>query len=305
VTSPGPALPTTEPSPGQGVSSPLDAVADMRATAKWIIGALAAVGTALLGGGPLTAIGKVHGAGPTALAFGGLVVAIAGVGWAIWHTTDALMPPLTTLAALDTAELAGLRRQIDADPTAFFGVFGGSVRELTAECHRLETIAANASKMLIVEPDDRRQRQLSRAAAVAQANASQIRVRLRWLLELAHAWRVRNQLRGARLQAFAGAAVTALGAMLFVAATTLGSPAAATPARTTPAPARATPAPARATPAPARATTAPARATTAPARATTAPAVRGRAAAAPGLALRLHSGPDQAGPATGPTGSQT
>jgi hypothetical protein len=245
----------------------------MRATAKWIIGALAAVGTALLGGGPLTAIGKVHGAGPTALAFGGLVVAIAGVGWAIWHTTDALMPPLTTLAALDTAELAGLRTQIEADRTAFFGSFGVSVAELTAECHRQETIAANASKMLIAEPDETRQRQLSRAVAIAQANALQIRIRLRWLLELAHAWRVRNQLRRARLQAFAGAAATALGAMLFVAATTIGSSAAATPARTTPAPARAT---------------------TAPARATTAPAATGRVAAVRGTPTGAGSFPTSA-----------
>jgi len=219
----GPAL--ADPGTGQdgspaGLPSPLDSVADMRASAKWTIGALAAVGAALLGGAPLSAVGKIHGLGSASAAFGGLVIALAGIGWAIWHTTDALLPISTTLAAIGQPELAGLREQIQADPTAFFGPFGSSVEDLEQQCFFWQTAAAKAAIRLAAEPDEIRGRQLVQGVADAQANAANAGARLRWLLELAHAWRVRDQLRRARLQTFAGAVVAALGAVLFVAATT-------------------------------------------------------------------------------------
>ena len=78
----------------------------------------------------------------------------------------------------------------------------------------------SAAIRLSAESDEIRARQLAQGIADAQANAANAGARLRWLLELAHAWRVRDQLRRARLQTFAGAVVTALGAVLFVAATT-------------------------------------------------------------------------------------
>jgi hypothetical protein len=192
----------------------------MRTTAKWIIGAAAAVGAALLGGGPLTAVGKVHGAGSAAIAFAGLVIGLAGVGWAIWHTTEALIPPATTLAALETPQLAGLRTQIAADPAAFYGPFGTSVRDVQAACHRFDTVAAHVAIMLAAEHDPTRQRILAQGQADALANAAQASARLHWLLALAHAWRVRDLLRRARLHAFVGAAAAALGAVLFITATT-------------------------------------------------------------------------------------
>lgn len=205
--------------PAQGLPSPLDAVDDMRTTAKWTIAAVAAVGAALLGGAPLAAVGKIHGFGSAAEAFGGLALGLIGVGWAIWHTTDALIPPITTLAALATPALAGLRAQIAADPRAFFGPFGDSAADLEAAARRYDTAAAQIAVLLAGEPDPVRQRVLAQGLADAQANAAQASARLRWLVALAHAWRVRDQLRAARLHTFAGAGVAALGAVLFVVAT--------------------------------------------------------------------------------------
>jgi hypothetical protein len=43
--------------------SPLDAVDDLRAAARWTIAAAGAVGAALISGGSLVAVGKVHGLG--------------------------------------------------------------------------------------------------------------------------------------------------------------------------------------------------------------------------------------------------
>ncbi len=207
-----------------GLPSPLDSIDDMRASAKWTIGALAAVGAALLGGAPLSAVGKLHGFGPAGAAFAGLVIGLAGIGWAIWHTADALMPIGTTLAAIDQPELAGLRAQIQAEPAAFFGPFGSSVQELQSKYVLWQTVAARAAVMLAGEPDESQKSKLAQGIADALANAAQAGARLRWLLELAHAWRVRDQLRRARLHTFGGAAVAALGAILFVVATTMSAP---------------------------------------------------------------------------------
>ena len=49
--------------PGSMVPSPLETVTDLRASAKWILAALAGVGAAMLGGGLLVAIGKIHSFG--------------------------------------------------------------------------------------------------------------------------------------------------------------------------------------------------------------------------------------------------
>jgi len=206
-----------------GLPSPLEAVDDMRTTAKWIIGAAAAVGAVLLGGAPLAAVGKVHGAASTAMAFGGLILGLAGVGWAIWQTSDALIPPATTLAVLELPQLAGLLAQISADPAAFYGPFGASVAELRSACGRFEKAAARIAILLAQETDPVRQRVLSRGHADALANAAQARARLNWLLAFVHAWRVRDQLRRARIQAFAGAAVAAVGAVLFITAASRGA----------------------------------------------------------------------------------
>jgi hypothetical protein len=205
--------------PAVSLPSPLDGIDDMRSTAKWTATALGAVGVALLGGAPLSAVGRIHGFGQAAEAFAGLVIALAGIGWAIWSTTEALLPPVTTPAWLTGPEAAGLRAEIAADPAAFFGPFGDSVAEVEQACRAWQAAAAEALRLLGREEDAKRRRKLEQGRADARANAAQAAARLRWLVDFAHAWRVRDQLRRARLHVFGGAAVTALGAVVFVAAT--------------------------------------------------------------------------------------
>jgi hypothetical protein len=207
----------------------------MRTTAKWIIGAAAAVGAAILGGAPLAAIGKIHGVVSAVEAFAGIVIGLSGAGWAIWHTAETLIPPATTLATLETPQLADLRAQIAADPTAFYGPFGTSVAELQVACQRFDIAEARAAIMLAAENDPTRQRILAQGVADAAANAILARTRLQWLLALTHAWRVRHLLRGARLHAFAGAATAALGAVLFITATSTNGSVATAPGPFSPA----------------------------------------------------------------------
>jgi hypothetical protein len=211
-------VPSVASAPG-GFPSPLEAVADMRATARWITAAAAAVGAALLGGAPLTAVGKVHGAGHIVLSFLGLALGLAGVGWIIWHTADAMIPPMTTLADLDTDPLRGLRRQSEKTPEAFFGPFGTSADDLQAAHHLYSTAAANLAILLAREEDPARARILTQGLSDARANAAKAAVRIQYLLELAHVWNVRAALRQARVHVYLGATATALGTVIFLTAT--------------------------------------------------------------------------------------
>ena len=206
--------------PAAALPSPLDAVADMRATAKWILAAAAAVGAALLGGTPLAAVGKVHGVGDAALAYLGLLVGLAGAGWAIWRTADALIPPLTTPASLDDEpSLKDLKNKIARDPVAFFGPFGKNMADLHQQLTFHCKVSGNLAPMLAVEQDPIRRQVLVDKLDEANAAVIAIHRRSATLLELAHAWQVRAQLRQARLHAFTGAAIAALGAVIFLTAT--------------------------------------------------------------------------------------
>jgi hypothetical protein len=218
--------------------SPLDAVPDMRASAKWILGAAAASGAALLGGGPLAAVGKVHTAGAAITACTGLLIGLLGIGWAIWFTADALIPPLTTPKTLDTdPRLQDLRDRIASDPAAFYGPFGGSMADLGKASELHSKAAASLVRALATETDATRQKVLAAAIEEARATTAAVQRRTRTLLELAHAWDVRAKLRTARLQAFAGAAIAAVGVVMFVAAAKPVTATTNTPGRSPSAPA--------------------------------------------------------------------
>jgi hypothetical protein len=200
--------------------SPLESVADMRATAKWILAALAVTGAALLGGGPLTAVGRIHGLGHAVTAYAGLLLSLVGIGWAIWRTADALIPPLTTPRSLESSPLlADLRSRIAGEPESFYGPFGASVGDLHGALEFHSTVTRNIERLLELEgPDGPRRALLLGKLAESRTTTAAIHARLRSLWELAHAWQVRAQLRNARLHSLAGGALAALGAVVFLSA---------------------------------------------------------------------------------------
>lgn len=197
-----------------------EAVADMRATARWTIAAAAGVGSVLLGGVPLVAIGKVHGGWHIALAAVALALALLGVAWAIWRTGEALMPRFATLRDLDQPSLRGLRDEIAAAPEVFYGPFGSTPQELTAACRYHATVAVRLEDALALETDPRRVAAATRALAAARANLRNATARREDLLDLVHAWLVAAAVRRARLHTLGGAFLVVASAVLFLTVTT-------------------------------------------------------------------------------------
>jgi hypothetical protein len=238
--------------------SPLAAVDDMRAAAKWMLAAAGAVGAVLISGGPLIAIGQVHGALHVFLALLGLILAVGGVAVAIWFTSDVLMPRLTTPSMMLKSEVpenqalpvsrwsivaqASVRRRKDLDdlldiinkePAEFLGVAADSVAGLfQLQADLLEQRADTLAQIREVLTKQREsgqqapQRLAHLRANVHRVDNNLLRVRqhVRYVLVLGHAWRIKAALQEARFATFAGAGLVVIGAALFFISTSSNGP---------------------------------------------------------------------------------
>lgn len=225
----------TAPTPGatgtgDELPSPLTAVDDMRAMAKWTLAVVGVVGAALISGGPLVAVGQVHGLRDSVLAGAGLVCALAGVGLAIWFTSRVLMPRLTTPAVFTEQEtslltrrksvrLAKLTSQIDREPAYFFGELATSLSDLLAR--RAKTLGGiqKVAEAIAAEANPVVRKQLEVVLARLQSDLARIDACLRSLLPFAHAWRVEADLKRSRLWTLGGGVLVVAGAVLFFSVT--------------------------------------------------------------------------------------
>ncbi|GGL94365.1 hypothetical protein GCM10010129_42870 [Streptomyces fumigatiscleroticus] len=212
--------PETDPAPQSGtpfdaLPSPLDAVPELRAAARWMIGAFGAVGAALVGGGPLVAVGKVHGLGDASVAGAALLLALAGVSLAVWQVSRVLVPPVTTTATLASPAVRGLREMIDAAPADFFGATATGVDDLL----RHRAVAANLQRMVAAETDPDRRELLRHHLGRAQANVRRTEPFVRWLLAMAHVWQIRAALHTARRWCLLAVLLVAAGAVAFLTVT--------------------------------------------------------------------------------------
>jgi hypothetical protein len=200
--------------------SPLDSVADMRATARWTLVAVGAVGAVLISGGPLVAIGQVHGAGNTFRALLGLIIVVAGVGVAAWFTSQVLMPRLATPDMVrKSPELATLRRQINAEPAEFMGVVAATVDDLFDLHDQLRANALDLARQAAREKDPQRRAALDGHLSRMRAQEENVARYVRWVLALGHAWLTGAYLTRSRIATLGGGVIVALGAVLFFTAT--------------------------------------------------------------------------------------
>jgi hypothetical protein len=198
--------------------SPLDALDDLRSTAKWTLAAEGVVGAALISGGPLSAVGQVHGVAHALIAGAGLVMALGGVGLAIWFTSRVLSPRLTTPETLRSPALAGLRQVVEAEPAQFFGAAATKVDALLQH----QEVAVDLARKTAAEKDPARQQAIKRQLRRAEANTARAAPYVRWLLALAHVWQVEADLRRSRWFTLAGGMLVIGGAVLFFIATGSG-----------------------------------------------------------------------------------
>jgi hypothetical protein len=259
--------------------SPLDSVGDMRSAAKWMLAAAGAVGAALISGGPLVAVGQVHGVLHAVLAGLGLVIALGGVGTAIWFTSKVLVPRLMTPAVLQNAgrpqaapprrsvprrsvlrvrlpailqptrqrELVALKELVNAEPAEFFGIAAASVDALFARQQGLRQNAASLARQAAREKDPRRRAMYQDQLRRVEANGERVGRYVRYLLALGLAWQIKADLELSRKWTLAGAVLVIVGSVLFFGSTGSNGPAYVPVVTTTPA-ATSSPAPA-ATPA--------------------------------------------------------
>jgi hypothetical protein len=200
--------------------SPLEAINDLRAAAKWTIVAAGAVGAALISGGPLVAVGQVHGAAHALLAGAGLIVALIGVGLSIWSTSAVLSPQLTTPATLRSPALAALRAIIEDDPAQFFGPVATKVDTLLL--HR--EVSVNLARLADQEKDPAKRARLRGKLQQAEGNAKRAAPYVRWLLALGHVWQIKQALERSRWFTLAGGILVIAGAVLFFLATGSNGP---------------------------------------------------------------------------------
>lgn len=241
--------------------SPLDSVSDMRASAKWMLAAAGAVGAALISGGPLVAVGQVHGVLHAALAGLGLAIALGGVGTAIWFTSKVLVPRLMTPAVLKKAgragsarprgsglrvrlpaflqptgqcELAALKELIDEEPAEFFGIAAASVDGLFARQEGLRQNAASLVRQAAREKDPQRRAMYRDQIRRVEENGERVGGYIRYLLALALAWQIKADLELSRKWTMTGAVLVIVGAVLFFSSTGSGGPAYVPVVTTTP-----------------------------------------------------------------------
>ena len=200
--------------------SPLAAVDDMRSAAKWTLAAEGAVGAVLISGGPLLAVGQIHGVLNAILAGLGLLTALGGVGIATWSTTKVLAPRLVTPATLALPSLARFREVVEESPGQFFGVIATNVAGLL----RYQEIAVNLARLLAVEKDPGRRAKIETQLRRTTRDATRADPFVRWLLTAAHAWLVEQELQRSRRFTLAGGVLVVAGAVLFFSVTGSSGP---------------------------------------------------------------------------------
>lgn len=204
----------------ESLPSPLEAIADMRAAARWTVGAVSIIGALLVGGGPLRAIGRIDGVGDFVTFAIGILLVILAAGWAVWQTGEALTPPLTTIETLQDKRLSGLRIELDRSPSTYFGPFGRNWRELAAELQRHHSIAANIRAAYTSETDPKQRARWADALTAAEKNIAHAVGLQNRLISIIHVWQIRWAVRRARIHTLIAMLVVAAGAMLVLVATT-------------------------------------------------------------------------------------
>lgn len=198
-------------------------VSDLRSTARWLTGGMAAVGAVLLSAGSLALPGRVDGFGDLLWALAGMAVGLCGVGLALWGTSEVLTPRVGVLQDLETRPLSPLRELVSRNPEDFLGPFGQNLEEFAREGGLRRRIVRELTRRAAREhgsdEESDEEKVLQRELAVARRNLELHRRVRRDLLAWVHAWQVHAALRRARWCVMGAAALVVAGAGLTLVST--------------------------------------------------------------------------------------
>jgi len=203
-------------------------VAQLRTTARWLIGAFGALGAALIAGVQLKNLAGVSST-PLEEAIASISVGVFGVAIAIWSTSNVLIPIAASSRALEhTGEFDPLRKAARTDPSMLRGL-ASNLGALVAALSTSLTTSQNAYHKMAAAPNDPGLRD---AYAKAEVERQQIESAVSELTAFGLFLAVRKRFVVARRMMFLGAALATAGAIGFVhfAQTTTPPPAPKKPA---------------------------------------------------------------------------
>lgn len=190
-------------------------IGEIQSTAKWLIGAFAAVGTVLVAGSQLSDLGEVTDPDRLALAFTGAALSLAGIGIAVWSLGNAVSPQAPT----STGDLVVLEQQRNS----LFGKIVARSPELlqeqatsVADLHQ-RLVAARVRRLKAEEKRDADPKDARAAAeyAACDRRVQDLRTVAGQLRPIGAYSAAHDAFRRARIVGFAGATLVAAGATIF------------------------------------------------------------------------------------------
>jgi uncharacterized protein YjbI with pentapeptide repeats len=194
-----------------------NAVAAMRGNAKWVLTTLGGVGAVLVSGIGLSGLANLHQPLYIALAIVGLLIALAGVGWAIAQTSAILQPSTVHFARLIALEPDGQAANRPAYLTSMFPAGSERLRSLGNNYEALQAAFTAAltqrSQALLANYQSPADRDTATAAQAAQARARLYAETIEGIEAEAAYFEVKARLKTGRQ--LAAAACVVLGVILF------------------------------------------------------------------------------------------
>lgn len=171
------------------------AIVTVRETSKWVLASLAAVGGVLIAGLSLTSLREIDDRLALVAAVAAVLVALAGVAWAIAQTAAVLQPSTVTLDDLVAAERDGRR---DGWRGAALDRKSGLLHEFASYGELRDAYAQAPAEMagaLAVHQADPGDATKAATAQIAQDNAVHVAAIARYAVEMAAYFEIRARLK--------------------------------------------------------------------------------------------------------------
>lgn len=213
-------------------------ISQIQSTAKWLIGAFAAVGTVLVAGSQLADLGAVEDSDRLVLAFVAVGLSVSGIGIAVWSLGSVIapQPPVSTGDLVRLAAKRGLFGRMLATSPELLQEQASSVEELHRKLIQARRDRNAAKAAFAAAPKDPA---TGAHFAACDRTVQDLRTVAAQLRPIGAYSAARDAFDRARIVAFLGAGLVAAGAAIFAYAAHPPAPAPAAASALDPVPSRA------------------------------------------------------------------